>query len=243
MKRILAIATILFLILAALGCAKSPAARPNETDQSAVTQDSSGAKEQNAEAASTDEGKEIRSYEELVSALDDTSVMKAHISASLTVSPAQEQTFEREGFVLIIDSGAEVTMESGAIPVFFGSEDMPGLVINGTLKVAGTFNFGGMTLQNNGTLEILDGGTLSPGMSTIENHGTILVDQGGTIRLERGTGLRNFATLTNLGEIDITSDGGSLNNSSGATLENNGHITFDGDYQNEGTYTGAQLEP
>ncbi|MCE5189767.1 MAG: hypothetical protein LLF75_11405 [Eubacteriales bacterium] len=244
MKRFFAGLFVLILVLAQIGCAAPAADRSANVDLNTAPQVSNDVKEP-PESGSSDQdaGVEIKNYDELVIALEDASVTKAHISESLTIAPTQEQTFEREGFLLTVDEGAEVMMENGFIPVFFGSEDTPGLVIDGTLKIAGTFDFGGITLLNNGMLEVLDGGTLAPGMSAIENHGTILVDPGGIIRLERGTGLLNFAKLANLGEIEITSDGGSLNNTSGATLENNGHITFRGDYQNEGTYTGTQQEP
>jgi hypothetical protein len=190
-----------------------------------------------------DPGVEVKTYDELIAALNDTTVTKAHISADLEIAPATEQTFERERFVLTIDKGVTVTIRDNFVPVFFGTENAPGLVVNGTLKIAGTFNFGAMTLQNNGTLEVLDGGTLCPGMSKIVNEATLQIYKGGVVRLERGTGLQNNATLLNLGDLNITSDGGSLINAANGSLENNGTITFDGDYQNEGTYTGAQQQP
>ena len=238
MKRIFSFLLVFFL-LAAIGCA-SPAEVPTTT----ASQDASEPTQQpTASVPAVDLGVEVKTYDELIAALNDTTVGKAHISAEMEIAPTGEQTFEREGFVLTIDEGITVTVRDNFVPVFFGTENAPGLVVNGTLAVAGTLNFGAMTLLNNGTLEVLDGGTLCPGMSTIENHGQVLVDAGGTIRLERGTSLRNLGTITNLGEIDITSDGGSLNNAAEATLENNGSVKFDGDYQNEGFYSGAQQEP
>jgi len=230
---------VLFLLLAPIGCAK-----PGETPAKAAPLDASETTEQTtASVPAVDLGVEVKTYDELATALNDTTVTKAHISADLEIAPAEEQTFEREGFLLTIDEGVTVTIRDNFIPVFFGTENAPGLVVNGTLAVVGTLNFGGMTLLNNGTLEVLSSAILSPGMSTIENHGQVFVYAGGTIRLERGTGLKNFGTITNLGEINITSDGGSLNNAAEATLENNGNIKFDGDYQNEGFYSGTQQEP
>lgn len=243
MKRILAIGTI-FLLLSAFGCTKPMNAPSGDTSPAAATQDADGAEKATESGDAADSsGLEVKSYEELVAALQDESVAGAHISESITISSDDEQTFEREGFLLSIDKGAEVTIGDGVVMVFFGSEETPGFVVNGTLKIAGELDFGAMTLQNNGVLEVLSGGILSPGMSVIENRGTLSVDPGGTIRLERGTGLQNYAVLNNAGEIDITGDGGSLINASGATISNHGHITFDGDYQNGGTYTGAQQEP
>lgn len=201
------------------------------------------AKATDGDAIPADEGVEVKSCDELISVLNDTSVERAHISADMTISSSDELTFEREGFVLAIDEGAVVTFDQGLILVLFGSEEEPGLIVNGTLKISGTMNFGAMTLVNNGTLEVLSGGTLAPGMSTVENYGMVAVDAGGTIRLERGSALQNFARTVNQGEINITDDGGSLYNSPDATLENKGHIVFDGNYQNEGTYTGAEAEP
>ena len=239
MKRIFSLLIVLSLLVTFIGCA-SPAKTPTQT----APQDAGEpTKQPTASVPDVDLGVEVKTYDEFTTALNDTTVTKAHISTDLEIAPAQEATFEREGFVLTIDEGVTVTIRDNFIPVFFGTENAPGLVVNGTLKIAGTFNFGAMTLQNNGTLEVLDGGTLCPGMSKIVNEGVIQIDEGGVVRLERGTGLQNNATLTNLGELNITSDGGSLINASTGSLENNGTITFDGDYQNEGTYTGVQNQP
>ncbi len=238
MKRMISWLVALCLLLAATGCAT-----PAETPKEAASQGAVATEQPTANVPAVDLGIEVRTYDELITAMKDTTVTKAHISADMEIAPSQETTFERDGFLLTIDEGATVTMKDNFIPVFFGTENVPGLVVNGTLAIAGTLNFGGMTLLNNGTLEVLSNATLVPGMSSIENHGQVLVDAGGTIRLERGTALRNFGTITNLGEIDITSDGGSLQNVAEATLENNGDIKFDGDYQNEGFYSGTQQEP
>ena len=239
MKRIFSLLMVLFLLLAPIGCAK-----PEETPARATPQDTSVSTEQpSASMPVADLGVEVKTYDELATALKDTTVTKAHISADLEIAPTEEQTFEREGFVLTVDEGITVTIRDNFVPVFFGTQDAPGLVVNGTLAVAGTLNFGAMTLLNNGTLEVLSDATLAPGMSTIENRGQVLVDAGGTIRLERGTALRNFGTITNLGEIDITGDGGSLQNAAEASIENNGNVKFDGDYQNQGFYSGSQQEP
>jgi len=248
MKRFFPMLVALILVVTSLGCAV-PSATPSDaanaaTSSDAIPQDAAALAEQpTASMPAVDLGVELKTYDELIAALNDTTVTKAHISAEMEIAPTEELTFEREGFVLTIDEGITVTVRDNFVPVFFGTENAPGLVVNGTLAVAGTLNFGAMTLLNNGTLEVLPGATLSPGMSTIENHGQVLVDAGGTIRLERGTALRNFGTVTNLGEIDITSDGGSLQNAAEAALENNGNVKFDGDYQNEGFYSGAQQEP
>lgn len=248
MKRFFPMLVACILMTAAIGCAE-PSTTPSDaanavTSSDAMPQDTAAATEQPAASVpAVDLGVEVKTYDELIAALNDTAVSKAHISADLEIAPTEELTFEREGFVLTVDEGITVTVQDHFIPVFFGTENAPGLVINGTLAVAGTLNFGAMTLLNNGTLEVLSGATLSPGMSTIENHGQVLVDAGGTIRLERGTALRNFGMVTNLGEIDITSDGGSLHNAAEASLENNGNVKFDGDYQNEGFYSGTQQEP
>ena len=244
MKRIFTFVVTLFLVITPLGCTRAPAVTAGSAEPSLA----SPAEEKDEESAETttpalDAGFEVTSVGELIAALADPAITKAHISADMTISLDLEQTFEREGFVLTIDTGAEVTIGDGLILVYFGAEDNPGLVVNGTLKVLGSLNFGAMTLSNNGVLEVLSGGVLAPGMSVIENHGDMMVYADGTIRLERGSALRNYATLTNAGEIDITSDGGSLINAANATLNNNGHITFNGDYQNDGTYLGTQLEP
>ena len=238
MKRMFSWLMVLCLLLAVTGCATTTV-----TPKEAAPQDASATEQQTASVPAVDLGIEVKTYDELITALKDTAVTKAHISADLEIAPAQEATFEREGFLLTIDEGATVTIKDNFIPVFFGTENAPGWVNNGTIRVAGTLNFGAMTLQNNGTLEVLEGGTLCPGMSNIVNDGSMQIDKGGVVRLERGTGLQNHATLTNLGELNITSDGGSLINSAEGSLENNGTITFDGDYQNEGSYTGAQQEP
>ena len=239
MKRIFSLLIVLCLLLVFIGCV-SPANSLTNT----ASQDSGELIQQpTASVPAVDLGVAVKTFDELVAALNDTTVTKAHISTDLDIAPAQEATFEREGFVLTIDEGVTVTIRDNFIPVFFGTENAPGLVVNGTLKIAGTFNFGAMTLQNNGTLEVLDGGTLCPGMSKIVNDGTMQIDKGGVVRLERGTGLQNNATLLNLGELNITSDGGSLISTATGSLTNNGTITFEGDYQNEGTYTGAQQEP
>jgi len=247
MKRFFPMLVALILVATSLGCA-APSATPSDaakaaTSSDATPQDAAAVEQPTASVPAVDLGVEVKTYDELIAALNDTAVSKAHISAEMEIAPTEEQTFEREGFVLTIDEGITVTVRDNFVPVFFGTENAPGLVVNGTLAIAGTLNFGAMTLLNNGTLEVLSGATLSPGMSTIENHGQVLVDAGGTIRLERGTALRNFGTVTNLGEIDITSDGGSLQNAAEAALENNGNVKFDGDYQNEGFYSGAQQEP
>ena len=244
MKRILIFVATLLFVISPLGCASVP----GDTASSAEPTLASATETQTVEPAAIatpaiDAGVEVTNVDELLAALADPAINKAHISANMSISLDQEQTFEREGFVLTIDAGAEVTIGNGFVLVFFGDDDTPGLIVNGTLKIAGNVNFGAMTLCNNGTLEVLSGGVLAPGMSVINNYGVLLVDSDGTIRLERGSGLRNFATLTNVGEIDITSDGGSLNNAADATLENNGHITLNGDYQNDGIYLGTQLEP
>ena len=247
MKRYFPMLVALLLVATSFGCAE-PSATPSNaanaaTSSDATPQDAAATEQVTASVPAVDLGVEVKMYDELIAALNDTTVTKAHISAEMEIAPTEELTFEREGFVLTIDEGITVTVRDNFVPVFFGTENAPGLVVNGTLAVAGTLNFGAMTLLNNGTLEVLSGATLSPGMSTIENHGQVLVDAGGTIRLERGTALRNFGTVTNLGEIDITSDGGSLHNAAEASLENNGNVKFDGDYQNEGFYSGAQQEP
>jgi hypothetical protein len=244
MKRILTLAMMLTLVLLPLGCGHTPAATAGDAVAVLLPPSAGNAAEATAgDASAADAGVEVQSYDELISALNDTSVARAHISADITISSAEEQTFEREGFVLVVDEGATVTFDQGLILVFCGSDEEPGIVVNGTLKVAGTLNFGAMTLMNNGTLEVLSGGTLAPGMSTMENYGTVVVDQGGEIRLERGSSLQNFANVVNQGTIQITDDGGSLYNSPEATLKNDGHIAFDGNYQNEGTYTGGEEEP
>ena len=247
MKRFFPMLVALILIATSFGCAE-PSATPSDavkaaTSSDATPLDATATEQATASVPAVDLGVEVKTYDELIAALNDTTVTKAHISMEMEIAPTEELTFEREGFVLTVDEGITVTVQDNFIPVFFVTENAPGLVINGTLAVAGTLNFGAMTLLNNGTLEVLSGATLSPGMSTIENHGQVLVDAGGTIRLERGTALRNFGTITNLGEIDITSDGGSLHNAAEASLENNGNMKFDGDYQNEGFYSGAQQEP
>ena len=239
MKRIFSLSLVLCLAFAQIGCAAPASVSPEATSASA-----SDATEQPVACEPGAElGVAITTYDELTAALRDKAIPKAHICASMEIGSFEEQTFEREGFLLTIDKGVTVTIRDNFIPVFFGSENVAGWVNNGTLNIAGTLNFGAMTLKNNGTLEILDGGTLCPGMSQIVNNGILQVEQGGAIRLERGTGLQNHATLINLGEIDVTSDGGSLINSASGILENNGTIVFDGDYQNEGTYTGEQPQP
>ncbi|MEA5048333.1 MAG: hypothetical protein VB034_06930 [Eubacteriales bacterium] len=245
MKRIFILAIVLLLTLIPFGCKNAPAATPGDGAQTLMPPSAGDAIEaSNGNAISpADAGAEIKNYEELVAALNDTNVTRAHISADMEISSSEEQTFEREGFILTIDEGVTVTLGDGFIMVFFGSEEEPGVVVNGTLKIQGTMDFGAMTLLNNGTLEILSGGLLAPGMSTIENHGTVSIDSNGQIRLERGSGLQNYANLVNQGTIDITDDGGSLQNLAGATLENNGHIAFNGNYQNEGVYQGAEQEP
>ena len=244
MKRFLVFVVTLCLVITSLGCVGAPAVTAGSTEPSSASPVGENAAEPDVAATpAIDASVEVTSLDGLIAALSDPAMTKAHISADMTISLDQEQTFEREGFVLTIDAGAEVTIGDGLILVYLGGEDTPGLVVNGTLKVLGNLNFGAMTLSNNGVLEVLSGGVLAPGMSVIENHGEMLVDADGTIRLERGSGLQNYATIINEGEIDITSDGGSLLNAADATLENNGHITFDGNYQNSGTYQGTQLEP
>jgi hypothetical protein len=230
----------LLMIFALAGCSTQTQQQSTQTDAPAVTQEAVAAEEAQT---TPDAGVEITSYDALVAALQDESVLQAHISADMTIAPESDQSYEREGFVLTIDKDATVTIGDFFTIVFFGSETVPGLVNNGTLIVSGEWNFGAMTLENNGTIEIKSDVLVAPGMSTIQNNNMLQIDKGAELRLERGSGIVNDGTIQNSGTLNITSDGGSLTNNDGGTLLNSGHIAFDGDYQINGTYRGTEPLP
>ncbi|GEM_PF-1667225 len=241
MKRAFVLSVAFLLAANLIGC--GGAVETDTSPDAEQTETVSGETAEENPAAITEAAEGITDYEALLEALGDESATSAHISADMTIAPEEASTFEREGFVLTVDEGVTVTMDDNFCMVFWGSEDTPGLVVNGTLIVTGSMDFGEITLMNSGMLEIASGGVLCPGMSTILNDGTLLIDAGGELRLERGSGLQNRGVLINNGTLNITDDGGSLTNDAGASIENNGHIAFDGDYQNSGDYTGAEAEP
>lgn len=194
-------------------------------------------------AVTPDTGTAITDLDGLVASLKDSSVTRAHITTDLTIAPESDESFEREGFVLTIDEGVTVTIGDFFTPVFFGSETEAGIVNNGTLIVAANWNFGALTLENNGTIQVQSNVLLAPGMGTIQNNGTLQIDKDAEIRLERGSGLINDGVIKNDGTLNITTDGGSLINNESGSILNNGHIAWDGDYQNRGNYRGTEPLP
>lgn len=231
MKRILVglMAMLMLIIIAACGApAPEESMVPSANDAAQMTPDA---------------GIAISDLDGLVAALQNESVTKAHISADLTIAPESDQSFEREGFVLTIDKGVTVTIGDFFTPVFFGTETVPGIVNNGTLIITSEWNFGALTLENNGTIEIQSGALLAPGMAIIQNNNTLQIDKDAEVRLERGSGIVNDGTIQNSGTLNITDDGGSLINNENSSILNTGHIAWDGDYQNRGTYRGTEPLP
>lgn len=229
------------MIFSLTGCSTQTQQQSTQADAPAATQVTTT--ETDDSQTTPDAGVEITSYDALIAAMQDESVLQAHISADMTIAPESDQSYEREGFILTIDKDATVTIGDFFTIVFFGSETVPGLVNNGTLIVSGEWNFGAMTLENNGTMKIKSGALLNPGMCVIHNTNILQIDEGAEVRLERGSGIVNDGTLQNSGTLNITSDGGSLTNNDGGTLLNSGHIAFDGNYQINGTYRGTEPLP
>ncbi|MEA4870198.1 MAG: hypothetical protein VB062_06125 [Christensenella sp.] len=239
MKRIV-VWCIGMLMIAMLAACGVRAQGENATPDTAIAEEAGSPEEPQT---TPDAGVAVSDYDALIAALQDESVSRAHIIADMTISPEQPQEIEREGFVLTIDAGVTVTIGDNFTIVFFGSETAPGLVNNGSMLLSGEWNFGAMTLENNGTIELQSGALLAPGMSTIQNDGQLRIAKDAQVRLERGSGILNNGTIENNGTLEITNDGGSLNNSESGILQNNGHIVFDGDYQNHGIYQGTEQEP
>lgn len=193
--------------------------------------------------ATPDAGAAIADLDGLITAFKDPSISRAHITSDLIIAPESDQSIEKEGFILTIDEGVTVTIGDFFTPVFFGSETEAGIVNNGTLIIAADWNFGAMTLENNGTIEVQSGAVLNPGMATVQNNNTLQIDKGAEVRLERGSGLINDGVIQNEGTLTITSDGGSLINNDNGSILNNGHIAWDGNYQNRGAYRGTEPLP
>lgn len=175
----------------------------------------------------------------LMNAVRSSDTTGVNIKSDITIGLSSIEEFEKQGFLMVIEEGVTVTMQDNFLPVYFGNETTSGLINNGTLVLTKVFEFAMMTLENNGTIRIADGGMLAPCYSTIQNNGEVIIDAGGELRLERETTFNNAATVTNNGILKISSDGGVFNNLATGTLTNNKTIACVGTYTNEGKFVGA----
>ena len=127
-----------------------------------------------------------------------------------------------------VPAGETVTIRKGVFLCCFVAEDeMTDIVFanNGTVEIAGCWEFGPSARENRGTVRILDGGVYSGGMCKTLTNGTFIIEKGGTFFLERGHNVRIDGGLFEIDGRFQLRDGGRFALDGGRAV-NNGVIDF-----------------